>query len=328
MNCKVSVAMCTYNGERYLLAQLNSIFDQSRIPDELVICDDCSVDSTREILEKYRCKHPRIIRLYFNENNLGFVKNFEQAVSKCSGDIILLCDQDDIWFPHRIERSITIFTENPLCGYIFSDASLIGGDETQLLETLWVRVGFTIKRQRDYEEPEKQTTVLFPRNVVTGATMAFRAQFRKAILPIPVLSCVIHDAWIALILSLCGQYGIADYEPLIYYRIHPGQQMGARGRSILRDLDKLFADPRVLIRCQILALSAIQSRIELLDNPKAMKRYEFAFGYLRGHFESRLRSLGMKTRLRRVIPVIKLYRKGGYAHFRSPYLNALKDIVY
>lgn len=325
---KVSVAMCTHNGEAYLLQQLNSIFDQSRIPDELIICDDFSVDGTREILEEYRCRYPHNIRLVYNQKNLGFVKNFEQAISRCSGDAIFLCDQDDIWVPDRVERSIAIFNEYPGCGYIFSDATLIDEEGRKLLQSLWVRIGFTHKQQQSFVEPGNQPDLLYPKNVVTGATMAFRAKCRKMFLPIPELNTVIHDGWIAIILSLNGRFGVALNEPLIYYRIHPQQQLGAPRRSILRGFTKRFVDHRARIKREISDLSADQLRIEVSGNAAAMKRFERTLGRLIGHLESRQRSLGLKSRLRRVIPTLKLYQKGGYERYPSPYLYAFKDIVY
>lgn len=91
----ISTAMCTYNGEKYLREQLESIARQTLLPNELVVCDDCSSDETVEIIQDFSRNAPFSVRLMINENNLGFAKNFEKAITLCSGEIIVLSDQDD-----------------------------------------------------------------------------------------------------------------------------------------------------------------------------------------------------------------------------------------
>ena len=97
----ISVAMTTYNGEKYLKEQIDSILSQSEKDIELIICDDCSTDNTNKILSDYTEKDKRV-HVYKNELNLGYVKNFEKAISLCSGDYIALSDQDDIWLPEHL----------------------------------------------------------------------------------------------------------------------------------------------------------------------------------------------------------------------------------
>lgn len=93
---KISVAMTTYNGSKYIIKQLDSLKNQSRKIDELVICDDCSTDNTVELVNDYiKSNNLEGWNMYSNENNLGFINNFKQAIKKTTGDIIFLCDQDD-----------------------------------------------------------------------------------------------------------------------------------------------------------------------------------------------------------------------------------------
>src|SRR5688500_9098173 len=96
---KISVAMCTYNGAQFLRTQLESIIAQSRAPDEIVVCDDCSTDETRALLKQFAAESLVPVSLHFNEQNLGSVRNFEQAIRMCNGNVIALSDQDDVW--HR-----------------------------------------------------------------------------------------------------------------------------------------------------------------------------------------------------------------------------------
>ncbi len=102
---RISVALCTYNGERFLPQQLASMAKQTRLPDELVVCDDRSTDRTMALVREFAASSPYPVRIFENEHNLGFAANFERAIRLCEGDLIALSDQDDIWYPIRLERS-------------------------------------------------------------------------------------------------------------------------------------------------------------------------------------------------------------------------------
>jgi glycosyltransferase involved in cell wall biosynthesis len=325
---RVSVAMCTYNGEKYLQEQLHSILQQSRQPDELVVCEDASSDATLNILETFKQLAPFEVRIYANDSNLGYVKNFEQAISRCNGEIILCSDQDDIWYRDRVERSVAVFRDNPDCGYVFSDAGLIDGDGEQIRDTLWGRIKFTPELWRTFQDTESQAAILYPRHCVTGATLAFRAMYREKLFPIPRLNIVIHDGWVAVILSLNGCYGIALKEPLIFYRSHSWQSLGAERTSFLQKLPKIFFDPREEVNDIIFDLSVIQSHISDAGNPSAMTRVERTFGQLMSQLNTRLQLLNMSSRLRRIIPILQLYRSGGYAYCTSHRLSALRDMIF
>lgn len=98
----ISVAMATFNGEKYILEQLESIARQTLLPGECVICDDGSTDATIELINNFKKKAPFEVRLYKNNNRLGLIKNFEKALGLCKGDIVFLSDQDDVWIPEKI----------------------------------------------------------------------------------------------------------------------------------------------------------------------------------------------------------------------------------
>ena len=123
---KLSVALCTYNGELFLKQQLDSILQQELPVDEIVICDDGSTDNTINIIESYKQKYqyPRFICKQ-NIKNKGVRKNFEYAISLCSGDIIFLSDQDDIWLNQKTKDIVNFFNENPKVNLVFTDAILI-----------------------------------------------------------------------------------------------------------------------------------------------------------------------------------------------------------
>lgn len=226
---KTSVAMCTYNGARYLREQLDSIAAQTRPPDELVICDDASSDTTREIVNAFAVTAPFPVRLHINEQNLGSTKNFERVIRLSEGDVIALADQDDVWFPEKLERIEACFQREPETGLVFTDAEVVDETLRPLGYSLWQSVGFD-KAQRGLVRSGRVLDVLLPGWTVTGATMAFRAAFKELVLDIPTDLALIHDGWIALLIASVSRVSFVD-EPLIKYRQHARQQIGARERK-------------------------------------------------------------------------------------------------
>jgi glycosyltransferase involved in cell wall biosynthesis len=220
---KISVALCTYNGSRFLAEQLESIAGQTRIPDELIICDDHSSDDSADIAGKFADAAPFPVKIIINETNLGSTSNFSQAIESCSGDVIALSDQDDVWLPHKLAR-IESECDAADVGLVFSNATLTDEQLKPIGMTLWREV-FRPHDRRIFAAGNART-VLLQYNVVTGATMAFRSTLRPAILPIPELYEFIHDAWIALVASLSSTVRMVP-TPLIEYRQHSAQQLGA-----------------------------------------------------------------------------------------------------
>ena len=219
---RISIAMCTYNGGRFLPEQLASIAAQQRLPDEMVVCDDGSTDTTLEILEKFSRTVPFTVRIVRNPVNLGSTKNFEQAISLCTGDLIALCDQDDVWLPEKLAIQAEFFEHDPEVGGFFSNAYLIDENSNHLDKTLWQGVSFRpVDRLR--WRTDHIDTVLLRKNVVTGATLMIRAETRPAIKPIP--AGWVHDGWIAWMLAIHSVL-IFQEEKLIKYRLHASQQIG------------------------------------------------------------------------------------------------------
>lgn len=137
---KVSIALCTYNGERFLQEQLDSIAAQIRLPDEVVVGDDGSTDSTLAILERWKAEMPFQVKILRNPENLGYSRNFENVVKHTSGDILFFCDQDDVWWPHKIKKVLEIFEQNPDTGVVFHNHQVIDADGNDLgLDELKIR---------------------------------------------------------------------------------------------------------------------------------------------------------------------------------------------
>lgn len=219
---RVSIALCTYNGEKYLQKQLESIASQSFPPSELIVCDDGSSDATVDILDKFSKTVSFAVRIFHNKVNLGSTKNFEQAISLCAGDVIALCDQDDVWISSKLEEAIYEFRTRSNLDALFTDAEIIDEMSELIHLRLWQSIEFTPKLQSKFRS-EDPVSVLLKRNVVTGSTLMIRSSCRNSILPIP--PSWIHDGWIAWILALKNKIDFIP-KPLIYYRLHLTQQVG------------------------------------------------------------------------------------------------------
>lgn len=220
----VSVAMCTYNGERFLAEQLQSIQQQTRRPDQLVVCDDGSNDSTRDILQTFSQSAPFPITLQFNSINLGVTRNFEQAISLCQSDFIALCDQDDRWHPTKLQSLAQHLVANPKAGFVCSNAALINQHGTRMRDTLWDR--WRIDPSMLAAEPSRKRGLhLLRANCVTGATMMIRRDLVCAhALPIP--ASWVHDHWITMLCEILERPGCTSAELLTEYRQHEGQVLG------------------------------------------------------------------------------------------------------
>jgi len=209
----ISIAMATYNGEKYLKEQFDSILSQTYSNIEIIICDDYSGDATRSILEEYSQKDKRI-KLYFNEKNIGYVKNFEKAICLCSGEFIALSDQDDIWLPEKI----SFLWENiNNCFLIHSDAYLIDSQDI-LLSNSFTRIA---KKYR----PKDIFEYYMGNNDVTGCTVLFNKKLLKYVLPFPD-NLLFHDWWLAICAYKYGEITYLD-KPLVKYRQHNQNQVGA-----------------------------------------------------------------------------------------------------
>ncbi|QEZ88615.1 glycosyltransferase, family 2 [Aliarcobacter cibarius] len=209
MDSLISIAMCSYNGERFIKDQIDSIVSQTYKNFELIIVDDGSKDNTIEIIKDYQSKDNRI-KLFQNEKNLGFVKNFEKAITLCSGDFIALADQDDVWKRNKLEVFLNNIDNNML---IYSDAILIDQYSKETGQEL-------IRPDGNLVDGKCNKAFIFY-NCVSGNTLMFRKELVKDIIPIPN-DITFHDIWIAFLASTKGTITFTD-EPMTYYRRYSEQ---------------------------------------------------------------------------------------------------------
>jgi hypothetical protein len=317
---KFSVAMTTYNGSSYLRQQLESIFAQVRLPDEIVVCDDCSTDETLTLLLDLSERAPCPMKIVSNESQLGSTKNFEQAIRLCSGEIIVLSDQDDIWRPHKLETIERRFIQDPELGLVFTNGDLIDQNGARIRGDMWSRFGFRPRHQNLLGSVPHAYDLLLSWSFMTGATMAFRSSYLDLCLPIPDgVPTFIHDRWIAVMIGAVARVDRMD-EKLIAYRLHPQQQMGAGKQSILHQ----FFTPS---NCSSdrMALANIRERLANAAPKRANPHFLSAL-------EDRQRHLAARSSLSpgligRVKGVAREYVSRRYQRYPWGHAYAVRDLI-
>lgn len=319
---KISIAMATYNGAKYIRKQLESFMHQTRLPDELVVTDDVSSDETVAIVEDFARSAPFEVRLYRNERNLGYSKNFEAAITKCTSDLIFLSDQDDYWFPEKIETIARIFEERPDTWVTISD--------TEITDANLHRTGRT-------KFGQIRRLGLDSNCFVTGCCTAFRRAMVPLLCPLPGVGFV-YDTWLN---TLSHVLGIRQVVPQVlqYYRRHgdnTSQWVGSSIRPVGKmDLIRAYGPQNSRTAChrRLERLAVLESRLKgcrpFLANIMGLgKQVDIALDKItaeRTSTEKRLELLS-RGRLLRLLPGLSLYLKGGYRHF-SGWKSFAKDLL-
>ena len=217
----ISIVLATYNGEKYLREQLESIYNQTYQNFELIVSDDCSTDSTIDILNEYRKKYG--LKYIQNNKNLGFVKNFEKAIEHSTGDFIALCDQDDVWKANKLEYLLNKIGTSDL---IFSDAELIDKNGRIFFNSFKEYISVN-------HHKENQFARLLYGNYIYGALCLFKSTLKKKILPFPE-GLPYHDIWIIL---FAAKWNRVKFEntALMQYRLHRNNHTGIKKNSSFKD---------------------------------------------------------------------------------------------
>jgi glycosyltransferase involved in cell wall biosynthesis len=204
---KISVAMATYNGAHYLRDQLQSFVNQTRQPDELIITDDCSTDGTETIVCEFAKTVPFTVVFHRNEKNLGYCGNFNAALMKTTGDLVFLSDQDDVWFPEKIEHMVGVAERNPQALVVMNDAALTDGrlNDVGLTKVGQIRsAGFSMD------------------SFVMGCCCAVRRELLDLCMPIPA-GIKGHDNWVVQFADGLNAK-LVDKTVLQYYRRHESNE--------------------------------------------------------------------------------------------------------
>lgn len=325
---RLSVAMCTYDGAPFLEEQLASIEQQVRLPDEVVVSDDGSRDATFDMVERFANRVPFRVELQRNPERLGSAKNFEQTMRRCTGDVIVLSDHDDVWHPTRLEVTQEAFTATPDLGGLFSDAVLIDEQSRSLGPWLWDGLGFSPAMRAQFSNGGA-ISILSSVNVVTGATLALRADLRELVLPVP--PGWVHDYWLALLIASVAELRMVP-EPLVNYRLHDHQQIGVPGAQSLwyhvRRKSQLVRRMRKPVR-PLVGTVAEQYREALEEltawgggpvDPRALRELHNKVR----HFEARAEMERTASRWRLVATEL---RSGRYHRYSAGLTSAAKDLA-
>jgi glycosyltransferase involved in cell wall biosynthesis len=208
----VSIALATYNGEKYLKEQIDSLLNQSYKNIEIIIVDDCSKDNTINIINAYQ-QHFANIKLFINQQNLGVSKTFEKAILNSFGNYIALCDQDDIWELNKIEILVNSIEKFDA---VYSNSLLVDAQGNSLNKTFT-----TIMNMKTY----RSGTPFLLSNSVPGHTILMRADFTKKIMPFPTK--ILFDLWIGFCAASNNGIKFVD-KTLVNYRQHETNTIGTR----------------------------------------------------------------------------------------------------
>lgn len=232
----ISVVLATFNGERYLGEQLESLLRQTQLPDEVVVVDDSSVDSTPDMLADFARSARFPVRLIEFPEHLGTLAAFEEGLRTATGEILVICDQDDRWRPEKIAVLAQRMAERPDAMLAFSDAVLIDSDGEALSRSRWRVSGFGPREWTQMvHDPLGQ---MLARQVVSGCTAAIRRALVPVLLPFPTdlhpaLDNMMYDRWISLVAAAAAAV-LTVPERLVEYRIHSEQQIGIPALPVRR----------------------------------------------------------------------------------------------
>lgn len=226
----ISVAMTTYNGEKYLREQLDSLKNQTRIPDEIIICDDCSSDNTVSIIKDFIENNPKMkIAFCLNKKNVGYKENFRNAIRMTNGDIVFLCDQDDIWHNNKIEVMCDILGKNENILVLNSSVRLIdsfGKPLEQHYKKNTANVGLIPYRILEGQLEEISVQTMFKGNISPGCSLCFRAQIKELFFEHYTANCP-HDGFINLLAAAMNSLYFVNVV-LTDYRIHETNTIGLK----------------------------------------------------------------------------------------------------
>ncbi|MDR3621635.1 MAG: glycosyltransferase [Paludisphaera borealis] len=298
---KLSIAMASYNGGRFLQEQLDSIARQSRPPDELVVCDDGSSDDTMDILNQFQGRASFPIEIQRNERQLGYAKNFEKVMGLCRGDLIFPCDQDDVWHETKLHKHETIYNNETDVGMIYNNSRYIDVDSRLMDGTVFER-SFCRNPQMFETLQSDQAFIVLARNWrVSGCMTSFRARFWDAITPIP--GELNHDDWVAICMSLLSRIRLIA-EPLNDYRQHSNQATKATEQSDAATSSFYVPVFTRLMEQRATELAQVKLRLKKLESSHPALRFPSHQDHLKGLMSHLWRRSSMSNKLLRRLPLI------------------------
>lgn len=321
---KISIAMATYNGARYIQDQLQSFVAQTRQPNELIITDDCSIDETETIVREFAKTAPFNVKFYRNEMNLGYTGNFNSALMKTTGDLVFLSDQDDVWFPEKIRHMIRVAESNPEALVIMNDAALT--------DSYLNYVGLT-KLGQICSAGFSQKSFLM------GCCCGVRRELLDFCMPIP-LGFKGHDNWLVWVADGLDAK-VVDEAVLQYYRRHESNESQfianrttkvTRINVLMHLLKSLFQrDSAIKVQIQLEQLQFFVDGLSELGR-KAPENYRNQLKALEEQYRESIDAMKCRVAVRdkwlflRIGAAISLFVRGGYRNANG-LRSVIRDIV-
>ena len=327
--------MATYNGARYLQAQLDSILAQTLLPNELVVSDDGSTDATLAIVEAFANRAPFAVRLIRNEERLGYGQNFNRALMQTTGDLVFLCDQDDVWFPEKIARLTEVARGEPNAGLLIHDGAITDAALSPSGATI-------VGQHRGRGHTDDSYT--------HGCCVAVKREFLNLCLPIPP-GYPAHDTWLVGVATALARRRLLP-DVLLFYRRHESAvtdasvteltrvtrwwwrsgQLRARWRGRLQGLRRRTKRGAPAVATEELNQMRLMRMWAAGAATRAPADDRSALLALSESLQRREQVLCERQRIwseaiwRRGAPVARLWRNGGYALYAG-WRSALRDLL-
>jgi hypothetical protein len=319
-NAHVEVVLCSFNGEKYIAEQVESILQQTLRPARLSIYDDASTDRTREILQEMVRRNGSGVEivLHVNPSNLGYVRNFERGIRNATLDYIALCDQDDIWDSDKLEVLASAF--EPEAGVVFSNALLVDADAASLHHTLWDVIRLTPKRQAAFRSRRDARQLLLQQNYVTGAALMMRRELAALLPPFPTATA--HDYWIAIV--VCELSNLKPVDQVLYkYRQHSRNVIGQSPYSLSQRVVKALQNADERYRTELQTYEQIAMALEgHASLREAHRLFQQKAGFLRERVEA------VHSGFRGSVRLARLLLQGSYGRFcRTGAAMFAKDVM-
>lgn len=303
---KKSVCVCSYNGEKYIEEQLNSIINQTKKVDEIILCDDNSSDNTVAVAKKVLELSEIEYKIFVNIPNKGVTKNFEFCCQQSTGEIIFFSDQDDVWMPDKVEKVCQIFEQNVDIQLVFSNAVLFDENDN-FKDSCWKRFDFD-KRYKLFKK--NQFDCILKGWFVTGATMAVKRSLLVDC--IPFNSKLLHDQILSFVASNYNTC-YAINEKLIKYRQHSNQVVGAKKMSVNEQMN-FKVDSNV----EIEKLKILQ---KCINNQENIEKINDKCNFIKHRDE--LKNVNRFVRMFKCLTIFSQYKK-----FKTyPFKSYLKDVL-
>lgn len=317
---RISIALASYNGSEYIQAQIESFINQTRLPDEVVISDDGSRDNTVLIVNELAKKAPFEIRLYQNSTNLGYSGNFNRAINECTGDLIFLSDQDDVWFKEKIAEIENLAIENPETLLFMNDAELVDGE---LKSTGLTKLG------------QIESAGLTDTSFVMGCCCAFKHELANICMPIPV-GFPAHDEWIVKFAAGLNKKLVLR-KVLQYYRRHTDNESQIIANRLSKVgktdylKDTLATNKNKHLELKSKKVAAFNEGIKIALS-RSLPKYQVRLQEMLMDSNNEVSSYNERILIRKMglfqrsIKAFKFYLIGGYK-YSSGFKSLLRDII-